>query len=232
MKVILQSLLRAVCAIAIGAMLVKYRQDMVQWMTIAIGVLFFISGLAAIAMTYISKRKADKILQAVNETEQAEGATQDNPQRIRMSGAWGCGILTGLGSMLLGVVLALMPTTFVSFLIYILSAFLIIGAIQQFMSLAITSRIGSVGIIFWLMPTLLLIAGFVAVAYPEAIASAPLFFIGWCMMVYGVVECINGIKAYTCQKKADKQAATANTLDSKPDFSDAEPVDYEEIKNE
>lgn len=230
MKVILQSLLRAICAIAVGALLVKYRQDMVQWITIVIGVLFFISGLVAVIMTYVAKRKADKMLKAFSEAMQADPTIAETQQAPRLSKGWGCGIFAGVGSMILGVILALMPATFVSFLIYILSAFIIIGAVQQFLSLTFASRLGSVGLGFWIMPTLLLIAGFVAVAYPEAIASAPLFFIGWCMIIYGIVECVNGIKAYTCQKTADKDAAAFKALDGRPDFSDAEVVDYEETK--
>lgn len=204
---------------------------MVQWMTIVIGFLFFVSGLIAVIMAYAGKRKAEKMMQAFNEAIQANPAISEETQSLRMSKGWGCGIFAGIGSMLLGIVLVLMPATFVSFLIYILSAFLIIGAVQQFLSLTLTSKLGSVGLAFWIMPTLLMIAGIVAVAYPEAIASAPLFFIGWCMIVYGIVECVNGIKAYSCQKEANKKATAFKTLDSKPDFSDAETVDYEETQN-
>ncbi|MDD6866917.1 MAG: hypothetical protein PUD61_05165, partial [Prevotella sp.] len=35
---------------------------------------------------------------------------------------------------------------------------------------------------------------------PSTIASAPLFVIGWCMMLYGVVECINAMKIYRARK--------------------------------
>ena len=47
------------------------------------------------------------------------------------------------------------------------------------------------------------------------------------MIVYGIVECVNGIKAYRCQKTATKTKA----IGGKPDFSDAETVEYEEIKD-
>lgn len=228
MKIILQSFLRALCAIAVGALLIEYRQEMVQWMTITIGVLFFLSGVIAVTMAYASKRIQKKMLAEAE--NMADDATEGGYVRPKTSRGWYCGMAAGIGSMLLGMTLALMPETFVEFLVYVLSAMLIIGAIQQYSSLFIASRISRISLAYWVMPTLLLLAGIVAVAYPSAIASSPLFFIGWCMIIYGVVECINGIKEYSCSKKASKTMTFNGNNGGKPDFSDAEEVDYEEIK--
>ena len=227
MKTMKHSIFRALCAIAVGALLVEYRQEMVQWMTITIGILFLLSGVVAVVMSYATRKSAIKMAQALREsgvtsTQDGTEATYQKPPR-----GWGWGMFAGTGSIIFGIVLTLMPDTFVNFLVYILSATLIIGAVQQFFTLALASRYGSVSIAFWIMPTLLLVAGIMAVAYPEAIASAPLFFIGWCMIVYGIVECVNGIKAHRCQKTATKTKA----IGGKPDFSDAETVEYEEIKD-
>lgn len=228
MKIILQSFLRALCAIAVGALLIEYRQEMVQWMTITIGVLFFLSGVIAVTMAYASKRIQKKIIAKAE--EMTDGTAAGSDMRPKASRGWYCGMAAGIGSMLLGIVLALMPETFVDFLVYVLSAMLIIGAIQQYSSLFIASRVSRISLAYWVMPTLLLLAGIVAVAYPSAIASSPLFFIGWCMIIYGVVECINGIKEYSCNKSASKTMTYNGNTNGKPDFSDAEEVDYEEIK--
>lgn len=222
MKIILQSIIRALCAIAVGALLIEYRQDMVLWMTIIIGILFFLSGVVATTMAYANKKTQAKLY--------AEAQNMGEENAYRPSRGWRWGMLAGVGSMLLGAVLALMPGTFVNFLVYMLSAMLIIGAVQQFVSLFMTSRFGRVGLIYWIMPTLLLLAGMTAVAYPSAIASSPLFFIGWCMIIYGIVECVNGIKAYACNKNATKTVVRHNNTNDKPNFDDAETVDFEEIK--
>ncbi len=222
MKIILQSVVRALCAIAVGALLIEYRQDMVLWMTIIIGVLFFLSGVIATTMAYVNRKMQARLY------AEAQGCGDENV--LRPSRGWRWGMAAGTGSMLLGAVLALMPGTFVSFLIYVLSALLIIGAIQQYVTLFMSSRLGRVGIVYWVMPTLLLLAGLTAVAYPSAIASSPLFFIGWCMIIYGVVECINGIKAYLCNKSAATMLKNNNMSDGKPNFEDAETVEYEEVK--
>lgn len=225
MKAIRSNIFRALCAIAVGALLIKYRQEMVQWMTIIIGILFFLSGVVATIMAYISRRAAHKIMQSAAEAAQSGTQPDEKTDAIQPPRGWGWGLSAGVGSMILGAVLALMPDTFVNFLVYILAAVLIVGALQQFASLITASRFGAVSIAFWVMPALLLIAGVVVIAYPEAIASAPLFFIGWCMIVYGIVECVNSIKTYNNRKAA----SNALPATGKPDFSDAETVEYEEL---
>ena len=50
------------------------------------------------------------------------------------------------------------------------------------------------------MPALTLLVGVIALISPASIASAPLFVIGWAMMVYGAVEILNAIKIYQLQR--------------------------------
>ncbi len=224
MKIIRYSVFRALCAIAVGALLVKYREDMVEWMTIAIGVLFFLSGLTAMIAS-MAKKKVVADDDEVVPVPVNVNVEQEPTERA----GWGWGSFVGLGCMILGLVLALMPQTFVHFLVYIISAFLIIGAIQQFVTLAIARRDASVGFFYWIMPTLLLIVGGIALFKPTTFASAPLFFIGWFLIIYGIVECINALKARSNRNKAEKEANFYN-LNQRPDFSNAEDVEAEEIK--
>ncbi len=224
MKLIQNSIFRALCAVTIGALLIKYRDEMVEWMTILIGILFFLSGLIAFFVWFFGKKKAKK--------KAAEIDHEDlDIEDTRASGIGIGAAIASMGSMILGLCLALMPTTFVKFLVYILSAFIILGAIQQFAMLAVARRNGKVGIGFWIMPSLLLIAGAVAVIHPESIASSPIFFIGWCMIVYGIVECINAIKSFSNRRIAEKiRKENENALLTKQQINDAEVVEYEEIK--
>ena len=57
MRVLQSSFFRAIIAIVIGALLVQYREQTVQWITIAIGVMFFLSGIISCA-TYFSARRS------------------------------------------------------------------------------------------------------------------------------------------------------------------------------
>ena len=188
MKVMQSSLVRSLCAIIVGALLVKYREQTVTWMTIAIGVLFFLSGVVSCATYFAARRNSDM------------------PQVFDVKPQFP---IVGLGSLILGLILALMPTVFVGFLMYILAAILILGAVGQFVSLASVSRMAHIGFYFWIMPSLTLLVGIIAVVYPQGIASAPLFVIGWCLMLYGVVECVNAIKMHQLRKQLEKAALAA-----------------------
>lgn len=190
MKVLRSSIFRAVCAIIVGALLVKYREQTVTWITVLIGVIFLVSGIISITAWFSAKRK---------------GGTGD----VDIYDAQG-NLLTppvppfpivGLGSVILGAVLALFPNSFVNGLMYILAAMLILGALSQFFSLTAARRFAKIGFVWWIVPTLVLLVGLVAIVKPSFIASAPLLVLGWCMIVYGVVDLIDAIKINQCKKE-------------------------------
>lgn len=169
MKVVHSSLFRAVCAIIIGVLLIQYREQTVTWITIAIGVLFFLSGVISLITYFSAKRTAEKMQgQVLSDAngKQIIGTTPKFP-------------IVGLGSLILGIILALMPNVFISWLMFIISAILILGAITQMANLATAAKMGRVGIIYWLMPSALLLLGILAIIKPSALASAPLLIIGW-----------------------------------------------------
>ena len=195
MKQLQSSFIRALCAIVVGALLVKYRSDMVTWMTIAIGVLFFLSGIVSCAVYFVGRRRASDI-----EVYDAEGRPVVASRQLMFP-------IVGAGSIILGAILAFMPNTFANGLVYVLSALLILGAIGQFVSLASILKYSRVGFFWWVVPSLLLILGIVAIVRPQTIAAAPLFVIGWAMMVYGVVELVNAIKIYRVLRPLQKAAA-------------------------
>lgn len=213
MKVLQSSFFRAIIAIVVGALLVQYREQTVQWITISIGILFFLSGIISCA-TYFSARRSAA---ATPEILDVDGHKIE-PLRLNFP-------IVGLGSLILGVILALMPTTFINWLMYILAAILILGAINQFVNLASAKKYAHVGAFYWVMPSLILLVGIIAIIYPQAIASAPLFVIGWCMMVYGVVECLNSIKIHQCHKayaKAEEARLGQQKVEEKTPANDAE----------
>lgn len=188
MQIIQSSLARAVSAIIMGVLLIKYREQTVTWLTIVIGILFFLSGVISCAAYFVARRRESDVQLFDAEGRQLSGFKVSFP-------------LTGLGSIVLGLILALMPNAFISWLMFILAAILIIGAIGQFVSLAAIARTFRVGIYFWIMPSVILLVGLLALIRPSAIASAPLFVIGWCMLLYGVSESMNSIKFYLLRKK-------------------------------
>lgn len=206
MKVLQSSIFRAICAIVVGALLVKYREQTVTWITIVIGIIFFVSGIISCIAYFSAKRKSsgDDL-----DIYDANGnlIVQSKPSFP----------IVGLGSLILGAILALWPNAFVNGLIYVLAAILILGAINQFFNLTAATRFAHIGLVWWIVPALILILGIVSIIKPSAIASAPLLVIGWCMIVYGVAEIINSVKIHQCRKRiisvqdGDKPSEEAKT---------------------
>lgn len=196
MKVLRSSLFRALCAIIIGALLIQYTQDMMQWLTIAIGAIFLISGVISVA-TYISQKKQYE---------------QNSVQVFDANGRQLTGIrpqfpLVGFGSIILGIILMFMPVSFINGMMYILAAVLILAAINIFMTLGAYSRAFHIGAFFWIMPALILLAGIFVMVHPGESAATSLTIIGWCMIVYGIVECINAIKLHQIKKQLRQNEA-------------------------
>lgn len=215
MKVIHSSIFRAVCAIIVGVLLIQYREQTVTWITIAIGVLFFLSGVISLASYWAAKRNAEKM--------QGQILSDSNGKPIM--GMLPKFPLVSVGSLILGLLLALMPQVFIAWLMFILAFILILGALTQFVNLASAAKMGRVGILFWLFPSVLLLLGLLAIIKPSAIASAPLFIIGWGMLIYGVVELLNAFKV------SNNKRIWLNNQQQKQDSKEIY-VDVEEVKNE
>lgn len=92
MKTLASSLLRALCAIAVGALLVKYREQTVEWITIAIGVLFFVSGVFSCATYFVARGKKQDI-----EVYDADGASLR--AHVPCSPSWGWAALSSASSL-------------------------------------------------------------------------------------------------------------------------------------
>lgn len=215
MKVIHSSIFRAVCAIIVGVLLIQYREQTVTWITIAIGVLFFLSGVISLASYWAAKHNAEKM--------QGQILSDSNGKPIM--GMMPKFPLVSVGSLILGLLLALMPQVFIAWLMFILAFILILGALTQFVNLASAAKMGRVGILFWLFPSALLLLGLLAIIKPSAIASAPLFIIGWGMLIYGVVELLNAFKV------SNNKRIWLNNQQQKQDSKEIY-VDVEEVKNE
>ena len=215
MKVLQSSLLRAVVAIIVGVLLVKYREDTMRWMTIAAGILFFLSGLISVIVYYYEKREIARSPYTFDQT--------GNEIR-RHSPIFP---FIGVGSMLLGIILMVMPTDLLIGVTYVLGAMLIVGAASQLFNLFMSRRFWSIPIIYWLFPTILLGIGILVVAKPMETATLPLKIIGWALMVFGVVECVNAFSIFRARKKflLEQEKATAMEQENNTTSEDAVSVD-------
>jgi uncharacterized membrane protein HdeD (DUF308 family) len=233
MRILQSSIIRAICAIVVGYLLVMYRTEMVQWLTIATGALFFISGLVSVIAYYAEKRKAQKTaerLAAMAEMREGKDAPE-NPEDIERAMRPPFPIV-GLGSVILGVILAMMPTTFINGVMYVLAAILILGAINQYFNLAGIRKISTIPFLFWVFPTIILGVGIFMLVKPMEMSALPFRILGWCLMFYGVVECVNSIKIYKAKKEYEdtqrklEQASVEDVIDTSK-IEDAEVIETE-----
>lgn len=188
MKILQSSVFRAICAIAVGAMLIKNPDSTVKCITIAIGILFLVSGVIS-CVAYFNAR----LHSTENEVYDADGKL--------LVGGRPMFPIVGLGSVILGFVLALMPGAFVTSLMYVLGGIILLGALNQFMVLIQARKFATLPLWFWVCPTLVLLTGLFVMIKPMESASLPLLIIGWCLLFYGVTECINAFKIHQYRKK-------------------------------
>ena len=192
MKLFQSSIFRALCAIVVGVLLIKYPDDSVTWLTMAIGALFLLSGVIALIAYWQAKRHA------------GEYTITDREGRV-ISGSQPTFPIVGAGSVILGLVLVLTPHAFINGLMYMLAAILILGGITQLMSLLSVRSMGSVPFGYWICPSLILLTGLFVMLKPMESAELPLLILGWCSMLYGVVELLNALKIHRIKKEADRQ---------------------------
>lgn len=195
MKIFQSSIFRAVCAIIVGVLILKFPQEGVTWLTIAVGVIFLLSGIIAM-IAYLNARK-----------HASEYTIIDKQGRI-INGSQPTFPIVGAGSIIFGLVLALTPGVFINGLMYVLAAIMILGGISLLVSLTAACRFGRIPFGFWIAPSLVLLTGLFVILKPMKTAEMPLLILGWCSLVYGVTEIINAIKIHSIRKQAERMKVT------------------------
>ena len=166
MRTLSNSILRSVCSLVIGVLLVVWPEAAMIYLVITIGVLFLIPGLISL-WGYFAHRTRE--------------AGQMFP-------------VVALGSALFGLWLMIMPEFFVSILMYILGAFLVLAGIQLLSGLVSARRGFRVPAGFFVIPVLILLAGILVLLNPFATASVPFIILGVSCIFYSLSDLINYYK--------------------------------------
>lgn len=217
MKIFQSSIFRALCAMVVGVLLLKFPQDGVTWLTMAIGALFLVSGIISL-IAYVHARK-----------NAGEYIITDREGRV-ISGTQPTFPIVGIGSVILGLVLVLTPNTFINGLMYILGVIMVLGGVNQLMSLIAARRLGSIPFGFWITPSIILLVGLFVLLKPGESAELPLIILGWCSLLYGVTELINALKIHRLRKQADNQVITTAPIAEK-DKEEKTPISYDYISD-
>lgn len=165
MKGLSYSFLRIICALIIGLVLVMFPDQASDYFVITIGVIFLVPSLISIIGYY------------------AQGAEV----RRRFP-------IEGIGSLLFGLWLVIMPGFFADLLTFVLGFILVMGGVQQIASLVAARKWILVPGGFYVVPVLILIAGLVALFNPTGVRSTAFIIIGITSLVYAVSELINWFK--------------------------------------
>ena len=195
MKVLQISAIRAIIVLVTGFLLVRYREETMTWMTITVGILFLLSGLVSCIAYYFEK---EKVAKKTAKAEQQEGEQEEENLKSPSFP------IAGVGSIALGIILAVMPNTFITWVVYILAALLILGAVSQFMNLARSRQYARVPVYMWLFPTVILAIAILLISKPIETTQLPLLVLGWAFMYYGVLEFILIIRMYLVRKSYEK----------------------------
>lgn len=165
MKGLSYSFLRIICALVIGLVLVMFPDQASDYFVITIGVIFLVPSLISIIGYY----------------------AQGSEVRRRFP-------IEGIGSLLFGLWLVIMPGFFADLLTFVLGFILVMGGVQQIASLVAARKWILVPGGFYVVPVLILIAGLVALFNPTGVRSTAFIIIGVTSLVYAVSELINWFK--------------------------------------
>lgn len=188
MKTMNNSIIRCICALVLGLLLVAWPEAAILYLVITIGVLFLVPGLFSI-FGYLTRGKQRGMSFPI----------------------------AGLGSLLFGLWLMIMPAFFVGILMYVLGAILVLAGISQIANLSAARNWTVVPGAFFIIPILVLIAGIVVLFTPFTVATVPFIILGVSSIVYGLSDLVNILRF---RQKPDKNA---------PEIEDITPI--EEIKD-
>lgn len=109
--------------------------------------------------------------------------------------------LAGLGSIGLGVLLGLYPEKFISVLMYVLGAVIVVVGLSQLLSVFLYRMVAPMRWWSFLIPLCIMTAGIFVLAHPLESALLPFIIIGYCCIVNGVVELFYGLRLASYQRK-------------------------------
>lgn len=161
-------ILRGVLAIILGVVLVMWPEAAIIYMIMVIGACFLLPGIYSI-VGYFLRNKENEVTSPMFP-------------------------LDGLGSLLLGTWLLIMPHFFVNILMYLLGAVLVLAGIQQIATLIRARKWSIVPYGFYVLPSLILLVGILILVYPMDVMANTLTVFGVATLFYGVNELINWYK--------------------------------------
>ena len=188
MKGLSYSFLRVICALVIGLVLVMFPDQASDYFVITIGVIFLVPSLISI-ISYFA---------------------QNAEMRRRFP-------IEGVGSLLFGLWLIIMPGFFADLLTFVLGFILVMAGVQQIASLTAARRWTAVPAGFYVVPALILVAGLIALFNPTGVRSTAFIIIGISSLVYAASDLLNYFKFTRRRPKTPGASASSKAVNSVED---------------
>ena len=198
MKLLQISIIRALAAIVVGVLLLKYDEAVLKGLTIAIGILFLIAGIVSLVeWINLRRKKADFRVMDDGEGGKSKG---DKSQPMFP--------IVGLGSVLLGLILSLTQTAdFLTWTMYLLGGVLILGGLNLMMNLLSARKMEPDDGLLWIVPALIVLAALFAMIKGLVPAKTTTTILGITSLVYAFAEMGYSLLFSRIRKRYEKTQA-------------------------
>jgi uncharacterized membrane protein HdeD (DUF308 family) len=179
MKLFRISIIRAIAAIVVGVLLLKYDEAVLKGLTIAMGIMFLIAGVVSLAgWVNLRRKKAD--FRVMDDDGDGKVKSDDSQPMFP---------IVGLGSVLLGLILSLTQTAdFLTWAMYLLGGVLILGGLNLMMNLLSARKMEPVDGLLWIVPALIVLAALFAMIKGLVPARTTTTILGVTSLVYALAE--------------------------------------------
>ena len=165
MKALNYSVIRGICAVLMGVLLVAWPEAAIVYLVIAIGAMFFVPSVFSLVGYFMKGRQMGMMFPIVS-----------------------------VGSLLFGLWLMVSPAFFVGILMYVLGVVLVFAGISQIVQLFNARSWTQVPMGYFILPVLILLAGLTVLFNPFAVVAIPFIILGVSSIVYGITDIINLIR--------------------------------------
>lgn len=197
--------IRIATAFAVGLLLVLFPDQASNYFVMAIGLMFTLPALISLGIFLAGKK---------------HGVTLP---------------IMGIGSLLFGLWLIIMPEFFATLLTYLLGFILLVGGVQQLSWLQVARSWKRVSPYYYIVPVLILVAGLVALFNPGGVQRTAFLIIGGASLFYALQELVSQLLLRkkegqtSAASSASTQAATSTqqhvVSSNDDDIEDAEVIE-------
>jgi|GEM_PF-7061881 uncharacterized membrane protein HdeD (DUF308 family) len=185
MKLLKFSVIRAIAALIVGVLLFKYDEAVLKGLTIALGAMFLIAGVVSL-VGWVNSRRKSTAMHAVDTSGGAVAAEPEDGQPMFP--------IAGLGSLLLGLILALTRSDeYLTWALYLLGAVLVLGALNMLMNLNAARKMEPLRAWVWLPPCVIVVAAVVAMIRGIVPVEVCTTILGVAAIAYAILEVIYSI---------------------------------------